>query len=377
MVAIVLSACGGAGQSATTATAMSTPTTTAPTTDETLDPTPFAWILESGLLEGETVTIVPGHEPTLVFDDGLGTVSGRAACNTYVGPYTLEGTSIRFGDLFQTAAACVNEEIMDSETQFMTAMGSIGSFTMDDMGLSLVGESARLDFVVVDPTAIPWRLVSGIVDGEPLTTLPDHPVTLVFDEGSAGGTAACNGYTAGYELSDGSIRFEQLAATAMACSPPEVMTLESTYLDALLSVDSLITTGTTLTLAGDGVELEFVSQVPVPTSELTGVVWELDTVIDGDTASTPVGDTATLELFTDGSHIGSTGCRTLTGRYAVLGAEVQVPELTAQGECPEEVRDQDSLVVAVIGDGFMVEIAGDSLTVTSGEGQGLIYTAEG
>jgi heat shock protein HslJ len=73
--------------------------------------------------------------------------------------------------------------------------------------------------------------------------------------------------------------------------------------------------------------------------------------------------------------LGSTGCRTLNGRYVISGAQVVLNELAAEGDCPAALREQDNLVVSVLGDGFGVVVEGDTLTITSIGNEGLIYKA--
>ncbi|HSO50114.1 MAG TPA: META domain-containing protein, partial [Acidimicrobiia bacterium] len=140
---------------------------------------------------------------------------------------------------------------------------------------------------------------------------------------------------------------------------------------------TLAATDDQLTLTGAGVELVFNKLPPVPTAALTNTVWVLETLIEGDSASSVGGERATLELFTDGSMLGSTGCRNLHGRYVVSGAEIQMPEFAAEGECPQELEAQDGMVVTVLGDGFRVLVEGEVLTLTSAGNLGLIYHAEG
>ena len=109
--------------------------------------------------------------------------------------------------------------------------------------------------------------------------------------------------------------------------------------------------------------------------ELTGTVWVLESLVQGASVSDAGGERATLELFSDGSMLGSTGCRALNGRYTVAGDEVTMAELSAHGECPVELRDQDAAVVRVLDDGFRVEVDDEILTVTSTGSEGLAYRA--
>jgi heat shock protein HslJ len=204
-----------------------------------------------------------------------------------------------------------------------------------------------------------------------------HPITLTITEGGASGTAACNRYGSEVSMTGSQITFREIASTAMACTPDEVMDLEMLYLEALPGVEEFSNTVDSLTLTGSGVELIFVALPPVPIAELTGKVWVLESLIDGDSVSNAVGERATLELYTDGSMLGSTGCRGLHGSYTMDGAEVVMTEMAAEGDCPEDLAEQDSHVVTVLGDGFRAAVEDDALTLTSTGEQGLVYRQEG
>ena len=154
------------------------------------------------------------------------------------------------------------------------------------------------------------------------------------------------------------------------------MQSEQQYLEALPRVESWSSTEGNLTLTGDGVEMLFEALPPVPTTELTGTVWVLESLVAGDSVSSVGGERATLELFSDSSLLGSTGCRDLHGRYQVAGAEVRMPEMAAEGECPPDLQSQDAQVITVLGDGFRVSVEGQVLTLTSSDGLGLVYRAE-
>ena len=108
--------------------------------------------------------------------------------------------------------------------------------------------------------------------------------------------------------------------------------------------------------------------------QLAGTVWVLERLVQGESVSDVGGERATLELFSDGSMLGSTGCRALNGSYTIAGVEVTMTELSAHGDCPAELRDQDAVVVRVLGGGFRVEVDDEILTLTTGN-EGLAYRA--
>lgn len=227
-----------------------------------------------------------------------------------------------------------------------------------------------------DPTAIAWELESAAIDDQPIPIVDGHPITLSFTDGGAGGTAACNGYGGSFAMTGSDVIFTDLAWTEMACLPEEIMDSERLYLEALPRVQAFAMSDERLTLSGDGVELVFAALPQVPTAELTGTVWVLESLVQGDSLSTVTGERATLELFSDESMLGSTGCRTLNGNYTIAGAEVQMTELTANGECSSDLEAQDTQVVTVLGS-FRATVEGDTLTLTSSGNAGLRYASQG
>lgn len=222
-----------------------------------------------------------------------------------------------------------------------------------------------------------WQLESGTLDGKPIPMVGTHPITLAIEGDTVSGTAACNGYGGKVRLKGDRFEVREVGVTEMACFPPETMDSEQAFLDALHDVDRFEIVNEQLVLRGERSELVFNPLPPVPEAELTNTVWVLEGLIQGDAVSSVSGERATLELFTDGSFIGSTGCRTLAGSYQIAGAEVPFTRLSASGECPPELAAQDNQVVSVLGDGFRVEIDGDRLIVSSAGGEGLMYRAEG
>lgn len=227
-------------------------------------------------------------------------------------------------------------------------------------------------------------LTAGTVDGEPLDVPDGVRVTLVPGDGTddleaVSGTAGCNRYNARMTVDDDRVSFgtEGFGMTEMACEPA-LMELEAAYVAALPRVTTGRWADQELTLSGEGVELAFTSlQVPGD-SALVGTAWRLDTLLDGELASSTVAgaEDATLELFEDGRLVGGTGCRLLSGRYELRADEVLLTDLTADGECPAQVAAQDEHVVEVLGDGFTATVEGPRLVVSStAGGRGLVYVA--
>ena len=148
-----------------------------------------------------------------------------------------------------------------------------------------------------------WTLVRG--DGPAGAVEPPDgwPVTLSFEADTFGGTASCNGYGGDYTLGDdGSITFTEMASTSMACEPAETMRAEAAFITALGNVDTYRLEGDTLTLTGEGTELVFARQAPVPTSWAVGQ-------LSHQLSHRPAGGTAVAVGHPDPGRGGHLGCR--------------------------------------------------------------------
>lgn len=221
-----------------------------------------------------------------------------------------------------------------------------------------------------------WQLVSGGTDAGPVPIVDDHPITLTVEGSTIGGTAACNGYGGKIQPTGGGIRITDLAWTAMACMPDEVMAAEAAYTQALAAVTAIRADGEQLVLEGPGIELRFDALPEPPTAELVDTTWVLDTLLSGNVASAPMGEPATLELRSDGTFTGSTGCRPFDGEWVEAGEQLMATTF-AMGDvaCPAELAEQDSHLVSVIGDGFVPSVEDGMLTLLDSGGVGLVYRA--
>jgi heat shock protein HslJ len=227
---------------------------------------------------------------------------------------------------------------------------------------------------VPDPTG-EWELVQlwrgSTVEPEPV----GGRATLDVGDGTVSGTAYCNRYSGTFRLDGDALAVEGLGSTEMAC-PTELMTAEAAYLEALGGVERLGSSDGYLVLTGPDVELRFRTVPPVPTSELAGTRWVLETLLDGEVASSTTGRPAELELATDGTFTGSTGCRGISGSWSLDGDVVRVTGFAASSTgCAPDVAAQDGQVAGVLAEAFQVSVTGDSLTVTGPDGLGLVYRA--
>jgi heat shock protein HslJ len=221
-----------------------------------------------------------------------------------------------------------------------------------------------------------WELAGGTAAGADLPSPRGARATLEIDGQELRGIAFCNHYFSSYRLDGSSFSVDGLGSTEMGCEP-DVMTAESAYLATLGEVDAVAAADDALLLTGDGIELRFTPVAAVPDSPLEGTRWVLETVIEGQAASSTIGEPAVLALDTDRTAEATTGCRTITGTWLVEANALVIDDLLADGApCPPDVERQDAHVTAVLQSGPAVGIREDRLTLTTDDGRGLVYRAE-
>jgi heat shock protein HslJ len=240
----------------------------------------------------------------------------------------------------------------------VAACGGAGT-TTTGAGLSLVNN---------------WELLEGTVDGVPIPE-GDFRITLLMENGTVGGVAACNSYGGQYTADDAFLSFGLMGQTEMACAEP-AMSAESTFLNALSRVESYVVAAEQLTLSGEDVSLVFAAIPPIETAPLFEQRWVLESLVQGEAVSSVQGY-GFLLLTEGGAFSGSTGCRNVDGIFIVVADEIVPTSFGAEGECPPEMGQQDSHFISVIEGGFSTSVKEDRLTLMDPDGNGLQFRAEG
>jgi heat shock protein HslJ len=198
-----------------------------------------------------------------------------------------------------------------------------------------------------DPLAgTEWQLVSyGDLD-EPLSVIQNHPPTITFEEGEAGGSGSCNSYGGSYSLEGQRLRFGELAWTEMACGELGVMDQEMAFLGILSAVESFELSGGALTLSGPEGTLHFEPPAAPEPRPLEGVLWQLERFvsIEGDVvaAEAALARFPITAFFGEGQLSGTTGCNNYGAPYVIDGDRIEFPDafFRTEAECLDEGANQ-------------------------------------
>ncbi|KLK87627.1 hypothetical protein SZ63_10025 [Methanoculleus sediminis] len=349
-----------------------------------------SWTLDSYLDEnGTLVEVLPGTEVTARFDDD-GKVTGSAGCNGYGGDYRLDGTTLSISSIAQTLKLCTEPEgIMEQEARFIDLLGSAAGCRVENDRLVITdAEGIDVLFFVkgdVSPGLAGntwWTLASLAGENGTLTPVLDGTaVTATFSaEGSLGGSAGCNHYSADYTVDGAALTIGSAVRTEMYCSePPGIMDQEDRYLALLTEVASYRMEGGLLTLMdGEGADiLVFEEVVRTPDLPFVGTDWVLEAHSTGGDAVSSViaGTTISAKFAADGKVAGNAGCNHYGGDYRLDGTSLSVSSLYSTlmyCETPG-VMDQEAAFMGHLANVSSYRTEGDRLILTDAAGTDLLF----
>ena len=90
-------------------------------------------------LNGEPVKAKPGHEAWIELNADTKRLAGSGGCNRLMGPYELDGSSLRFRQVASTMMACPGDS-MPREQSFVKALGATTSYRIRGTTLQLRGD---------------------------------------------------------------------------------------------------------------------------------------------------------------------------------------------------------------------------------------------
>lgn len=223
------------------------PTGGEPAAGEPADPLDgTAWILT----DFSGVALPDGAVVTVEFADGQ--MSGISACNSYGGAYEIVDGAIVVDEMASTLMACLDEGIMELESQVQQALMGISGFSVSDDTLTLETEVGTMTFEPQTAASLegtPWTLGGIATNDAVVSTWVDESITATFADGRLTGSAGCNTYMADYTVDGESLTIGPTASTRMSCDE-ERNQRETEFLTALANVAGYKTDRTTLTLTG-------------------------------------------------------------------------------------------------------------------------------
>jgi heat shock protein HslJ len=215
-----------------------------------------------------------------------------------------------------------------------------------------------------------WALERYGPPGEESELLPGSTITLRFQDSQVSGTAGCNSYFGDYQLAGHSLSVGMLGSTEMWCEG--LMDQESAYLALLREVETVSRQGDRLVLTGSDGRLVFAQQSLIADQSFVEILWELQTIVTGDTARSVLsGSRITIEFEADGRVSGNAGCNTFSSTYMLdekgLGFQIFTTTLMA---CQDpEIMDQESLFLELLQESDSLSLQQGKLVISSDEGE--------
>jgi heat shock protein HslJ len=87
------------------------------------------WNLVSFGSPGAEQPLIEGSTVTLMFAGGQ--AGGSGGCNSYGGPYQVEGTTITFGEITRTLRACADAGMTEQEDRYLAALASASEYQIE------------------------------------------------------------------------------------------------------------------------------------------------------------------------------------------------------------------------------------------------------
>jgi|GEM_PF-2897993 len=318
------------------------------------------WELES--IDGESV--LDGTSVTLSFGEDA-RASGSGGCNSYGGSYSINDTSISFGQMISTMMAC-EEGIMTQEMAYFQALESASGISLEgDTLIITYGAEQELRFSRLTLVGTTWELTS--LAGSDV--VEDTTVTLTLgEENAVTGDTGCNVYRGSYMLDGQAISFGPLLTTRRACLSDEAAAQEQAFLAAMENASDYVQQGDQLTInTTEGEQLIFMASLT-----LENTAWQLDTLA----GSELVPDSSiTMEFDAEGRVAGSAGCNRYTTSYMVDANNLSFSMAAAtMMACAPELMEQERAFFNALETASTFELSQDQFVITYADGLQLVFS---
>lgn len=212
-------------------------------------------------------------------------------------------------------------------------------------------------------------------DGQPRPLVEGTQIRISFTEDHRlVATTGCNTMGGAAEVDGDRLVVSDLATTEMGCDPPRHE--QDEWLGNFLSARPRFQLDDAdLNLLGGTTEIRLQDrEVADPDRPLRGTRWVVDTIVDGDAASSvPPDADAHITLEEDADRFGgSTGCNQMGGTATVADGSINFAEvISTKMACSPERMDVEESVLAVLDGDVAYEIEADVLRLSHPNGKGL------
>jgi len=223
-------------------------------------------------------------------------ITGHSGCNSYSGPYIVDGSALQFEEIGMTAMACLEPEgVMVQETTYIELLRNAAGYRLAGDRLEMLGKSSevmlvfeRQEVLEADPADLvgtEWSLV--MLDDSPLDE--GMTITITFEENQYRGMAGCRHFEGDYHADGGEIRFTSIAMLEDECpgAGNEYYVQEGRFTDSLTWARHWGIVGGQLEIQTvRGGVLLFAQASPMPEVTLQGTTTTLPTHATPDIAAT-------------------------------------------------------------------------------------------
>ena len=210
-------------------------------------------------------------------------------------------------------------------------------------------------------------------DGKPRELAPQTELSVEFTgDGRLIASAGCNMMQGQVNTADGTLTVEGgLSTTQMGCDP--ALHAQDEFVGDVLSANPRweLTDGR-LTIR-KGTTVFDMAQKDETKRDLEGTTWVLDTLVDGQTASSMPAGVPEATLVFDGKKVmADTHCNGYWAEYAVKGDTITfIPGDSTLMACEPEIMRVESAVANALQGEVAYEITADRLTFTHPSGKGI------
>ena len=218
-----------------------------------------------------------------------------------------------------------------------------------------------------------WVLV-GYGDAGALTAVLDgSQITLEFSDEGIAGSAGCNSYFGDATVDGTTLSVGMLGRTEMWCE--NRMEQEDAYLELLQGAQSWQLENDELRITAESGVLVYQRPVAQPDAALTGSLWQLETIVQGDAAQSVIAGTQlTIEFNEQGGVSGEAGCNGFGGNYALDGDALHFDGImhTMMACVDQSIMDQETLYLEMLQNVSSWQIDGNELRLNAESGA-LVY----